>query len=518
MKRSIKIRVFVLLSFVFFSFFVFAQEKKELSLDDCIIMALKNNLNVAIEVLNPELSALSVDRAEEKFLPTLSLSLNQRSTESASYSFLDSAGQVETQYNDLGIEFMEFLPTGGTVTFSLGTEKTDTNRNFQTINPRFGSDMRLDFSQPLLKNFGIKTNRTDIIVARNNHKISLSRFNALLLETIYQVEDAYWNLVYSIENLKVRQQSLELAQELLEKNRKSVKIGSMAEIEIKNAEAEVATREADILEAEALIKNNIDNLRVIINLNAGRGDPDIEIVPTDKPATEQKGVPLQEAVSIAFEKRPDLKEIKLDIKNKELDLKYAKNQLLPELNLEASYWSPGISGTQILYKNNNPLTNEIIGTIPGKRSESMKDALKFLYNNWSVSLALNVPLNTIISRAEVAQALISLKQSKLVLQEKEQQVLLEIKNAVRAVETNFKRVKAYRVARELTGEKLKAEEEKLRVGISTNYDLLLAQRDFSDARSSELKAIVDYSLSLANLEKVLGLSLEKNNIKMKELQ
>jgi outer membrane protein TolC len=307
-----------------------------------------------------------------------------------------------------------------------------------------------------------------------------------------------------------------LAKELLSKNKKSVEIGSLAPIEIKTAEAEVATREADILEAEALIRNNIDNLRTIINLNAGRGDPDIDILPTDKPESEKKGVSLEEAIRIAFKERPDLKESKLDIKNKDLDLTYAKNQLMPGLDLQASYWSPGISGTRILYLDDNPLTNVIIGTLPGKSSESMNDALRFLYNNWSVSLVLSVPLSSIISRADVAQALVSLKQSKLGLREKEQQILLEIKNSVRDVETNFKRVHAYRIARELTEEKLRAEEEKLRVGLSTNYDLLLAQRDFANARSSELKAIVDYSVSLANQEKVLGISLDKKNIRMKE--
>jgi outer membrane protein TolC len=517
-RKLTKISVVTFLFFVLSISNIFSGESKEVSLEDCILMALKNNLSVAIEVLNPELSKLSVSKAKEKFMPEFSFSFNQRSTESASYSWLDSATQVETKFRDYTLNASQFLPTGGSVSLSVVTDKIDSNRNFQTINPRFDSTLRLDVSQPLLKNFGININRREITIARNNRTISLSRFKSLLLDTIYQVENGYWNLVYSIENLAVKQQSLKLAKELLAKNKKSVQIGSLAPIEIKTAEAEVATREADILEAEALIRNNVDNLRTIINLNAGRGDPDIDIIPTDKPESGNKGIVLQEAIRIAFEKRPDLTENKINIKNKKLDLKYAKNQLMPGLDLQASYWSPGVSGTQILYLDGNPLSNIIIGTVPGAGTESMKDALSFLYNNWSVSLALSVPLSSIISRADVSQAIVSLKQSELLLKDKEQQVLLEIKNVVRDVETNYKRVKAYRVARELTGEKLRAEEEKLRVGLSTNYDLLLAQRDFADARSSELKAIVDYSVSLANQQKVLGITLDEKNIKMKELQ
>lgn len=517
-RKLTKIMIATFLFFVLSISNVFSGEKKELSLEDCVIMALKNNLSVAIEVLNPELSELAISKAKERFMPEFSLSYDQRSLESASYSWLDAAEQVETKFRDYTFETSQFLPTGGTVSFSVVSDKTDSNRKFQSINPRFESTLRFDVSQPLLKNFGFDINRREITIARNNRKISLSRFKSLLLETIYQVETGYWNLVFSIENLKVKQQSLDLAKELLAKNRKSVKIGSLAPIEIKNAEAEVATREADILEAEALIRNNVDSLRTIINLNAGRGDPDVDIIPTDKPESAKKGVELEEAIRTAFENRPDLMESQIDIKNKQLDLKYAKNQMLPGLDLRASYWSPGISGTLIEYQDNNPLTDIIINTIPGSGSDSIKDALKFLYNNWTFSIALSIPLSSIISRADLAQATVSLRQSKLVLKEKEQQILLEIKNAVRDVETNFKRAKAYRVARELTEEKLRAEEEKLRVGLSTNYDLLLAQRDFADARSAELKAIVDYGVSLANQQKVLGITLDEKNIKMKELQ
>jgi len=162
------------------------------------------------------------------------------------------------------------------------------------------------------------------------------------------------------------------------------------------------------------------------------------------------------------------------------------------------------------------LTGIVIGTLPGGSSDSMKDALNFLYNNWSISLNLDIPLSNVFSRSTLARAVVTMDQAQLSLLAKEQQVLLEIKTAVRTLETNFKRVKAYRVARELTEDKLKAEEEKLRVGLSTNYNLLMAQRDFENARSSELMAVIDYSLSVANLDKVLGVSLKEKNIKFNQ--
>lgn len=492
------------------------EDSISLTLEECILRALEHNLNIKIEVMNPEISALSVARAKEKFLPELSFSFDKRNTESASYSFLDAADQVETQYQSFSAAVSQFLPSGGTLSFSLENAENETNRNFQTINPRFDSTLRVTFNQPLLKNFGLSINRKEIIVAKNNRDISRSRFKSVLMETVYSVEEAYWNLVYSIENLKVQQQSLNLAQELLAKNKRSVEIGTMAPIEIKSAAAEVATREADILQAEALVKNNEDRLRTIINFNAGMGSRYVKINPVDEPVFTEPVIDLKQSIETAIDNRPDLEQTRIDLKNKQIELRYAKNQLLPDLNLQASYWSPGLSGTQILYQDDNPLSGVVVGTVPGLAADALKDAFRFLYPNWSVGLNLNIPLSTFFSRSQVALAKVNLEQSQLRLQNDMQQVLLDIKNAVRNVQTNYKRAQAYKLARELTQEKLKAEEEKLRVGKSTNYNVLLYQRDLVSAQSNELKAIVDANLSRAYLQKALGISLKEKNITLKK--
>ena len=490
------------------------QKTISLSLDECILKALKHNLNVKVEVLSPRLSEITLSQTKEKFLPELSFSYSKRNTESASYSWLDSNDQVTTKSESNAAEISQFLPTGGTLSVSLSNDKSDTNRNFQTINPRYGSTLQLSLSQPLLKNFGFKTNRRDIIIARNNLEITENRFKSVLQDTVYNVEDAYWNLVYSIENLKVIQQALELANDLLRKNKRSVEVGTLAPIEVKNAEAEVATREADILQAQALVENNMDQLKRIINLYDWHKGEDPVIIPVDRPVFKEREITLDEAIDTALKNRPDLLEQKISIKNNVFNVNYAKNQLLPDLSLQASIWSPGISGTQLIYENNDPLTGVVIGTLPGGPKDAMKDALGFAYNNWSVALSLSIPFSSIFSRSQLAQARVTLEQSKLRLQDTIQQILLEIKQAVRTAQTNFKRVNAYKIARELTQKKLEAEEEKLKVGRSTNYNVLLTQRDFSTARTNELKAIVDYNLSLAALEKALGTSLDKQNIKI----
>ncbi len=476
-----------------------------LSLEECIRKTVKNNLGLAVEIITPEIADLSVSLAGEKFMPVLSLNYNKQDTRSASYSFLDAEETVATLQNDYSTQISQLVPTGGSLSLSLTGYLIDTNRRAQTINPRYGSTLRFTFSQPLLKDFGFKMTRREIIMAQNDRDISEKNFAETVEDTIYSVESAYWNLVYSIENLEVRRQSLKLAQELLEKNRAEIEAGTLAPIEILTAQADVATREADILEAEAMVKNNEDLLKTIINLPAELDNAEaVRIVPSDSPSVIREDIGLEKALQAAMQNRPDLQATRIDKGNKELNLSYARNQLFPDLRLQASYWSPGVSGDRVLYEGGNALTGKIIGKIPGESSDAFKDVLDFKYKNWSVGLTLSFPLNNLLSRAFYAQAKLNLEQANLRIKNQEQQIFLEVKTAVRAVQTNYQRVEAYRAARELAQKKLEAEEEKFKVGLSTNYFILQYQRDLANAQIMELRAIVDYNISLAYLSRAQG--------------
>ncbi len=510
-----KIGIFIFLVLFLARASLSQQEEKvlSLSLEECILKAMENNLGVAINVLNPELADISVSRANEIFLPSLSISFNKRDTTNPSFSALESSTKVSTLTDNYSAQLSQLIPTGGSFSISLDGYKTDTNRSFTTINPRYGGTLTFGFTQPLLRNFGFKVTRREIIIARNNLDISENTFKRNLQDTVYEVENAYWNLVYSIENLKVRKQSWKLAQDLLDKNKRAVEVGTMAPIEILSAQSAVASREADILEAELSVKNNEDTLKTIINLDAEEEKAGLaKIIPLDKPAYEKKEVTLDEALLTAMENRPDLNATRIDLKNKEIDLSYSKNQLLPNVNLQVSYWAPGISGTRIFYDPSDPF-GDPIGSSPGAPSEAWRDAFDLKYKNWSIGVTLSIPFDTLLSRAAHAQARVNLEQSMLQVKNQEQQIFLEIKNAVRAVQTNYKRAQAYKIARELAKETLEAEEEKLKVGISTPYFVLQYQTELVTAQTNELRAIIDYNLSLAFLNRALGISLKEKNIR-----
>jgi len=486
-----------------------------MSLEECIIKALKDNLGVAIQVLGPELSAAAINQVQEQYYPTLSLSARSQKAENAAYSYLDSPGAAtinRTQnFNFLNVN--QFLPTGGTLSLGFTGYRTTTNTRGITIDPRYGTTLSFNLNQPLLRNFGFNINRRGILVANNNLGVSEESLKATLMTTVYNVESAYWNLVYSIENLDVRRQSLKLAQDLLEKNQRSVEVGTLAPIEVLSAQAEVATREADLIQAETQIKSNEDQLKLLLHITGEEDKAMTALVPKDKPSYVAREVNLEEALAAAIQNRTELKIAQYGLQTDHLNVSYAKNQALPDLSLSASYSSPGIDGTRIFYAG-DPLLNIIDHTVPGGITGAIKQTFKFTYPNWNLGLTLSLPLANVFSRAALAQAKLSLRQDILDLENQKDQIYLEIKNAVRAVDANYKRIIAYTKARELAEQKLAGEEEKFRVGQSTNYLVLSYQRDLATARISELNAIVSYNVSIAALERSEGTNLQSKNISL----
>ena len=491
-----------------------AQQAKPaaLTLEDCIVQAVKRNLGVAAQVLTYRQSDVAVSQAGEKFYPSLSFDYTGQNQNSASYSWIQSASVLATKSMVYTAGLSQTVPFGGRLSVSVDADKYDSNASFQTINPRYDGQLSFSYTQPLLKNFGWETSRKEILVARNSRDMAENDLKTTLLQTVFAVESAYWEYVYRIETLKVERQSLGLAEALLDKSRKEIDIGTLAPKEILSSQAEVASIKADILQAEMMVKDSADQLRGLINQPF---DKDVvEIMPADTPGFVKREVSLDEALAVALKNRPDLQSSALGIKNRELDYSYAKNQMLPQLDLRAQYWSPGLSGDRILYLNDNPLTGIILGKAAGGASQALRDALGFKYSNWSVELTLTIPLSSIFSRAAQAAAKAGLDQQIVLLKQAEQTAFLEIRAAVRAMQTNFERVGARKVARGLAEQKLEAEESKLKVGLSNNFFVLNYQRDLALAKTAELRAMIDYTLSLGQLDKAMGVSLDKRNIRV----
>jgi outer membrane protein TolC len=333
-------------------------------------------------------------------------------------------------------------------------------------------------------------------------------------ETVYLVQQTYWNYFFAVENTKVKRQSLQLARELLDKNKKEVEFGQIAAIDVLTAESTVAQREADLIEAEGLIRRSEEVLKSVINLAAEGDARTKKVLPSDKLAYAENRVTLDEALKEAMERRPDLQILKKGREIKELNVSVARNQTLPSLDLQLTYFSPGISGDLLIYQNNDYFSGVVIGTQKSGPSAALGDAFKFLYSNWNIGLTLSVPLSTLLTKADLTYARMDLSQSQVRIKNQEQQIELEVSDTLRTIETDSKRVGALRVSRGLAEKTLEGEEKKLKVGLSTNYFVLDFQEKLANARSAELRAQIDYILAVASLEKAMGVNLETRGFKI----
>ncbi len=414
-------RIFVLLVLATASLALRAEEKN-FSLQECIRVALKHNLALGVKIVDRGAQEGLLGMAKEKFLPALSFTFSKQRTNSPTYSFTQAQDQLQQTSSGLAARIDQSLWLGGTLSLEMEASRFDTNQRFQTINPRYDGQIKFEWVQPLLRDMGDRISRHDIIIARNNRDASENDLKAGLIDTVYNVESLYWNLAYAIRNLEAKNQALQLAEDLLARNRKMVEQGLLAEIEILSAEAEVATRKADILGAQALVANTRDQLQTEMNLAAEENGGAWEVVPADEPQDVEKPVDLEAIWKAAVENRPDLLNAGINLQSKTLEFEVARNRLLPALNLNAQYWSPGLSGNQLIYLNNDPLTGVIVAVIPGGASAAMKDALDFKYQNWQLWLSLQLPLGAWISRGDYTAARMNRKSALLQRQDLEQKV------------------------------------------------------------------------------------------------
>ena len=495
----------------------FAQEAGDLSLtlEESIVRALRNNLDVAAEVIGPGLASATLSQARDTYMPTLAVDLSGNRYEQLSTWSLQSVDTYINKSTTTTASVAQKIPFGGRLTVSLSYDYNQSNQLFQSYNPSYTSRLNLALTQPLLRNFGWTVSRREIVVAQNSLEISRSRFKSVLIDTVYSVETAYWNLVYSIENLKTLDQALQSGRDLLAKTKREVEVGTKAPIEVLNAEATVARREADILQAEALVKRSKDQLRALLNMGVDPSAPPQDLLPADRPEFKPFAVTLDEAYARALARRPDLETTRSTIATKAVNFRFARNQVLPQLDLQLVKASPGISGAQYIYDPDNPFLPPTIGDT-GSAADAFRDTFNFLYNNWTAGVTLTIPFGDVVGRAGYAYARLELEQAQAQLKSEEQRVFLEVSDAVRALETAAKSVDAYRLARELAERQLEAEMKKLGVGMSTNYFVLTYQDALASARSLEMKALVDYNIAVAAIARVTGSTLETRNITLSD--
>ncbi len=484
-----------------------------LSLMEVTKLALQNNLDIAISDTNEEIYRERIRRAQGPYDPVLSLSYSYGQRRRANTNLATAADAAFNQTNGSNLTFFQYdqaLRTGGGLSATWGWTRSTTNSEFQLLDPSYGTNPLVRFTQPLLRNFKIDPNRGNIKLANLDVKTNDSQFKQSVVSTISRIQALYWDLVGVIRDYDIRRESVKLAQITLQNNRKKVEIGTLAPIGITEAQAELANREVDLIAAEERINNVQNNLKALISNDRSAEIWRQTIVPTENPEFKDYTVVLEDAIATALSNRPELEQLQISLDQNDINYQVQSNSKKWQLDLVADFGLQGVSGPQS-YRNGVP---QVADSIVGGPWHAFKVLVTEGFFNWSVGVNVQIPLGNRAAEARLAELNVNRRQFLMRRKVLEQQIQVEIRNAVQAVDTSKKRVDTARVARELAEEQLTGEEKRFQAGLSENFRVLDRQRGLSSAQGVELQALITYKKAIIDLQTSMYTLLEANDFEV----
>jgi outer membrane protein len=487
-----------------------------LSLDDAIRLALDRNLDIAVQRLNPQTFDYSVGALQAFYRPTLTSAVSYQSQTNPSNSTISGAqagtGIIQGTNTYNGGVLQNFHWGGGALSATLNNNRQSTTSQTALFNPQFNTNWAAQYTQPLMRNFRIDSTRQQLVVTKLNQDISEIQLQALIINTVSNVRNAYWDYVFAVQSVDVAQRSVALAEQLVKDNQTRVEVGTMAPIDIVQAQSQAATQRQNLATAEGTRRTaELALKRLIVG---GTSDPNwsAALDPVDRPDFVPETVDVSAAVRRALENRTDLQQAQKNLQVNDVTLKYLTNQILPQADLVARYGLIGQGGTQFTNCTGSGIARSCSSTLPGGYGDALSSLFNRNFPTWNVALNVSYPLGTSAQEANVARARVQQSQVEAQLKQIELQIATDVTNAATQVQSNAERVQAAQVAREFAQRTLEAEQSKFEVGMQTNYFVVQAQRDLATAQNNELQAILAYRRSLVELERLQQTSLTTSNI------
>lgn len=480
------------------------ERRETISLADAAVRALQSNLDISISRQNRESRLADIIIEQSKFDPNLSINGQYNRTVNplnrpvfgGTVGVLDQITTFDQRSHSLTVDAQTNLITGGNFDINYSPARSSINQNVARgflFNPSWTGGLAFTFTQPLLRNAGIAINKTFIKVAQNNAIVEQHVFRDRVMTVITSVEQTYWEVVFANENLKVAQAALKAAEELLAANRAKTKAGVMSIVDVLQAEAAMASRVEQVLVAEKAIRDQEDQLRRLLNPGEEDLRQDVRLTPVDPPVTVLEPLSLQETIDTAIEQRPEITQAKKNVETGELNKQFARNQLLPTLSLQGTVGLAGLGGDY---------------------SESFTRNFSGDFYNYGAGLVLSYPLGNRAAVNTYSKRKLEAQNAEVALANVRQQIIVGIREAVRRVQTDFKRIETTRSARIMAEKQLQAEQERLKVGLSTTRFVLEFQRDLATAQGNELRAVVDYNKSLSNLSRHKATTLDRYHLEL----
>jgi outer membrane protein TolC len=490
---------------------------RRLTADEAVKLAIENNLGIQISRLDPQIEDLNVLSARTAWAPAFNTQFQNNSLQRPSANIYTGSNEANFKQDVFTSNFgiQQTLPWGGLYDVGWDNSRSSSNNPGNTWKPQLNSALSLNYQQSLMRGWAIDNIRQQVQVSQKNREIADVGLRQTLAATTRTVRNAYWNLAYAVASLAVQQQSLELAQESLRNTRSRVEIGTVPPIDIVSDQSEVAAREEAVIVAQANIATAEDTLRAMVFDPAMPDFWNIRIEPTELPPFQPTSVDVEAAVRNALDRRTDLQQAKTSLEATEINIRFFRNQTLPDVQANLNYGLAALGGTQ--------LPRAVLPGVPvdptapaetlQKSYQSvLRDLLGLSSPSWTAALSITYPIGTSQAEANLARTRLQYNQAQTRLKNQQLQVATQVRQQARNVQTNQQRVQSTRASRQLAEQRLEAEQRKFQAGTSTSFLVFQAQRDLSQARNSELRAILDYNQSVVDFETVQEVPLNGGGV------
>lgn len=464
-------------------------------------------------------STLGVGTPVQSYDPTIIASIGaEHQTTPLANQQLYGVPLLQLNTGQANFGFAQAFATGSSISFEFNNNRQTTNSPFFNLSPALGSLYRFSFQQQLLSGFGLGPNLRYLRIARNNKRISDIAFKDQVMATVNQIQNIYWDLVSAYQQSQVNEKSLAFAQQSLDNAKKQLQLESIPAMDVMRAEAEVSRRDQDLTVARTSLQ--LQELLMKNALTKSLDDPTLEsvgIAPTDTLQSAQV-IPLsssvQDLIQEALHDRPELAESDVDLVNRQISRKAARNALLPSLSLLAFYGGSGLAGPL------NPVYN-----VPGVPNSSnvptdFAGALTNAFNNtapdYYVGINLNIPLRNRVAKADQYRSELEYRQAELRREELRKQIRIEVRNAEYALEQTAARVQAATKARDLAQRTFEITQKEQTFGAGSTYQTMTAQRDLALAELDLVTAMTVYEKAKVEVDRATGATLEHNGIQIQD--
>ena len=413
--------------------------------------------------------------------------------------------------------YTQLLPTGTSYFVSLNGLRSSSSQQSLLFNPVVATRMSMGFNQPLLSGFGLKPNLRFLLVARNNENVSGAIFRTQLTQTIAQVENAYWDMAQFQENVKVAEQSLATAQRLYDDSKRQAEVGALAPLDVVSAQSAMAASERDLVVARTNLQIQETTLKNLLSKRIDSALEAAQIVTTDPlPEPRDNDIPtLQDALAEAYRDRSDLQIAQMNVQNEQISTQYTANNLLPTGNVFGQYAAAGLQGNCIVTARagcDQPVLPAPGTVIPAGTSASLMQMAQGTFPEESVGFSLTLPIKNRAAQADNLRAQFELQQAQISLQSLRNQAELTVRQAMIGLVQGKAEVGAAHQAVMLAQQSLDAEQKKLAVGASTFYNVVLRQRDLTNAQYAEIQASDAYAKALVAINQARGGMVERNGM------